>query len=292
MPHQFTGTGVAIVTPFNEDKSIDYNSLEKLINHIIKGGIEYVVVLGTTGESVTLSKEEKKEVVAFVVEKVAGRVPVVMGIGGNNTADVIHTAETFDLTGISGILSVSPYYNKPSQKGIFEHFKAVAGAVSLPVIIYNVPGRTGSNISAATTVKLASEVENIVAVKEASGNLCQVMEIIANKPADFGVISGDDALTYPMITLGGCGVISVVANSHPAEFSSMVRALLKNDIDTARPIQYKLLEYIGALFTEGSPPGIKAGLEIMDICKNVVRLPVVPVSDELYNHIRTILKEI
>ncbi len=292
MSQLFTGTGVAIVTPFNDNKSIDYASFEKLLNHIIEGGVESVVVLGTTGESVTLSKEEKKDVVAFVVEKTAGRVPVIAGIGGNNTADIIHSVHTADLEGVSGILSVSPYYNKPSQQGIYEHYKTFAAETSLPIIIYNVPGRTGSNICAATTLRLANEVENIVAIKEASGNLCQIMEIIKNKPEGFKVVSGDDALTYSMVSLGGDGVISVVANSHPSEFSSMVRALLNNDMPTARPLHYRLLEYMGALFTEGSPPGIKAALEIMGICKNVVRMPLSTVSNGHYRILQDLLKKI
>ncbi|MCG8702430.1 MAG: 4-hydroxy-tetrahydrodipicolinate synthase [Bacteroidales bacterium] len=285
MEYQFSGTGVAIVTPFNKDLTIDYNAFEGLINHVIKGKLEYIVVLGTTGESVTLSKDEKKELVSFCVEKTAGRVPIVVGIGGNNTQDVLENISKQDFTGISGVLSVSPYYNKPSQEGIYQHFKSVAEKSPKPVIIYNVPGRTGSNIKAETTIRLANDCKNIVAVKEASGDLPQIMQIIKNKPSGFEVLSGDCALTYPMIALGVKGVISVIANSHPLQYGGMIRDCLQGNWESAQKVQYDLLDYIKLLFDEGSPAGIKAALSQMGLCKNIVRLPVTTVSKELFEKI-------
>jgi len=289
---RFEGTGVAIVTPFNNDLSIDYISFEKIINHVISGGLDYIVALGTTGETATISKEEKIDIIEFCKQKIAGRVPLVVGAGGYCTSEVVDTIKSVDSKGISGWLSVAPYYNKPSQKGIFEHFKAIAKSTALPVIIYNVPGRTCSNITAETAIELAKTCENIVAVKEASGNMCQIMQILKDKPEDFDVLSGDDALTLPMISLGAKGVISVVANSHPQEYSTLVKSALNGDFETAGKYQYKLLEYIGALFAEGSPSGIKAALEIMGLTKNFVRLPVVPVSDKHYVEIQRLLNEL
>jgi 4-hydroxy-tetrahydrodipicolinate synthase len=278
---KFSGTGVAIVTPFRKDGSLDFNSLGKLLEHIIKGGVDYVVPLGTTGESVVLTKDEKKAVVNFVTDTVAGRIPVVVGIGGNNTQEVLDAVTGFDFTGVDGLLSVSPYYNKPSQQGIYAHFKAIAGVSPVPVILYNVPGRTGSNITAETTVRLAHDVNNIVAVKEASGSFAQVMQIVMHKPKDFEVLSGDDLLTFPMMALGVTGVISVVANACPADFSNMVKQALKGDYTKAAALHYKLTDLMVALFEEGSPAGIKAALESLNICQNHLRLPLVPVSDAL-----------
>jgi 4-hydroxy-tetrahydrodipicolinate synthase len=286
---KFTGTGVAIVTPFRHDGSIDFKSLGKLLEHIIKGGIDYIVPLGTTGESVTLTKDEKKAIVNFVTDTVSSRVPVVIGIGGNNTQEVLDSINHFDFTNVDGLLSVSPYYNKPSQQGIYAHFKAVATLSPVPVIIYNVPGRTGSNISAETTVKLAREVKNIAAVKEASGNLAQIMQIIRNKPKDFQVVSGDDLLTLPMIALGASGVISVIANACPKTFSGMVQLALKGSFDKAAELHYKLLDLMIALFDEGSPSGVKAALEIIKISQNNLRLPLVPVSDALHKKLEGLL---
>ncbi|MBN1115853.1 MAG: 4-hydroxy-tetrahydrodipicolinate synthase [Bacteroidales bacterium] len=292
MSNTFEGTGVAIVTPFTKDLNVDFDSLDKTINHIISGGTDYIVSLGTTGETATLSKEEKIQVVEFTKQKVANRVPIVLGAGGNNTMEVVYTLKESNLNGISGILSVAPYYNKPSQDGLFEHFKAIANATVLPVILYNVPGRTSSNIAAKTVLKLAEECSNIIAIKEASGNFAQIMKIIKNKPEYFSVLSGDDALTLPMISLGAKGAISVVANSHPREFSQLIKAALKGDFTEANKFQYKLIDYIAALFKEGSPTGIKAALEIMGMCEKYVRLPLVPASDELYVTLQKLLTEI
>jgi len=288
----FEGTGVAIVTPFNNDLSIDFDSFDKVINHVIAGGVNYIVALGTTGETATLSIPQKHAVIDFCKQKIANRVPLVIGAGGYDTQDVIDAIKTIDMKGVAGILSVAPYYNKPTQRGIFEHFKAIAGSTNAPVILYNVPARTSSNISAETAIKLAQSCKNIVALKEASGDFGQIMQIIKNKPAGFIVLSGDDALTLPMISLGARGVISVVANSHPLEFSRLVNAALKGDFTTANSYQYKLLNYIGALFAEGSPAGIKATLEIMGLCKKYVRLPLVPVSDEHYLKLQQLLSSI
>lgn len=289
MSTMFEGTGVAIVTPFHEDLSIDFNSLDKTINHVISGGVDYIVSLGTTGETATLSPEEKVEIIRYTKERVANRVPIVVGVGGYDTRDVVGALKTIDFKGIAGILSVAPYYNRPSQKGIFEHFKAIANATVLPVIIYNVPSRTSSNISAETTIALAANCPNIIAVKEASGDFNQIMQIIKNKPEFFSVLSGDDALTLPMISLGARGVISVVANSHPREFSKLVKLAMDGNFAEANKYQYKLVDYIALLFKEGSPSGVKAALQSMGICKKFVRLPLVPVSDEHYLAIQKLL---
>jgi 4-hydroxy-tetrahydrodipicolinate synthase len=289
---KFSGTGVAIVTPFRNDGSIDFKSLGKLLEHIIRNGVNYIVPLGTTGESVTLSKDEKKAVVNFVTDTVNCRVPVVVGIGGNNTQEILDAVTSFDFNNVDGLLSVSPYYNKPSQQGIFAHFKAIAEVSPVPVIIYNVPGRTGSNIAAETTVKLAREVKNIVAIKEASGNMAQVMQIIRDKPKNFLVISGDDMLTLPMMAMGASGVISVIANACPKPFSDMVSLALQGQFDKAAAIHYRLFELMIALFEEGSPSGIKCALEALKITPNNVRLPLVPVSDTLKKRIEALLSTI
>lgn len=286
------GTGVAIVTPFNFSGEIDYSSLTKLLNNIIENGVDFVVGLGTTSEAVTLTSDEKRDVMQHVKDVVNKRVPIVMGIGGNNTSSVIDEIGSANLDGISAILSVTPYYNKPNQRGIFEHFKAIAEACPLPIILYNVPGRTSSNISAATCLKLASGFENIVAVKEASGDLSQVMEIINNKPDGFEVLSGDDALTLPMIALGAEGVISVVANSMPKEFSQMVNFARLGDIGDARKLHYKLLKFTDLIFAEGNPAGVKAALEIQGIIENNLRLPMVSVTNDLYIQITKEITEI
>lgn len=280
------GTGVAIVTPFREDKSVDFKSLEKLIDYIIAGKAEYLVVLGTTGESVTLNKDEKKAITNYVLDVVNKRVPVLLGIGGNNTQEVINTIRNTETDRISGILSVSPYYNKPTQKGLYEHYKAIAQVTELPIVLYNVPGRTGSNISAETTVKLANDFKNIIATKEASGNFDQVMKIIRDKPEDFMVISGDDAIAFPMTAIGGSGVISVIANAYPAEFSEMIRLTLQRKPDEAASIHYAMLDIIGTIFEEGNPAGIKALLTQKGIVSNNLRLPLVPVSDKVYEKLK------
>jgi len=293
MDHKkFSGTGVAIITPFRNDGSIDFKSLGKLIEHLIKGGVNYIVALGTTGESVTLSKDEKKAVINFVTDSVSGKIPVVVGIGGNNTEEVLDTIRHTDFSAIDAILSVAPYYNKPSQLGLYLHFKSIATASPLPVIIYNVPGRTGSNISADTTVKLATDCKSIVATKEASGNLAQVMQIINCKPKGFQVISGDDSLALPIIALGGTGVISVAANAYPREVSDMVGLALKGDFTKACTLHYKLLELTNAMFEEGNPSGIKALLEIMKIAPNNLRLPLAPIGDKLYSRMELMVKRL
>ncbi len=286
----FAGTGVAIATPFRNDGSIDFKSMEKLIEHVISNGINYIVVLGTTGESVTLSKDEKTALVNFVIDVTAERIPIVVGIGGNNTREVISTVKQFDFSGVSGVLSVAPYYNKPSQEGLFEHFRSIASVCPVPVIIYNVPGRTSSNIGAETTLKLARKVDNIVAIKEASGSFSQIMEITKNKPNDFLVISGDDALTLPMLSVGAKGVISVIANAYPAEFSTMVKSALGGDFIKALSLQYKLMDMMKALFEEGSPAGVKAVLNIKKLAPNNLRLPLLPVNDKHYKKLEKLVK--
>lgn len=278
---KFEGTGVAIITPFRKDDSIDFKALGKLLHHLLQGQVEYLVVLGTTGESVTLRQDEKDAIVEFVKDTVDGKIPIVVGIGGNNTQEVAAKISQMNYKGIAGVLSVAPYYNKPGQRGLYQHFKVVAEECPVPVIIYNVPGRTGSNMAAETTVKLAQDFSNIIAVKEASGNLVQIMDILRSKPSGFQVISGDDALTLPMIALGGCGVISVVANALPLEWSTMVRHALAGNYEEARKLHYKLLPFASLLFAEGSPAGVKSALATMNIIPNYLRLPLTPVSKNL-----------
>jgi 4-hydroxy-tetrahydrodipicolinate synthase len=282
MKQSFLGTGVAIVTPFLFSGEVDYASLGKLVNNIIENGVDFIVGLGTTSEAVTLNTDEKNEVMKYIVEVVGARVPVVVGIGGNDTSKVVKEIEKANFDDISAILSVAPYYNKPNQRGIYEHFKAIAMQSPVPIILYNVPGRTSSNISAETILKLANEFKNIVAVKEASGDFIQIMEILQNKPEDFNVLSGDDALTLPMIALGCEGVISVVANAFPRQFSQLVNYARIGDIEDARKIHYELLNLINLLFEDGNPAGIKAALEILGIMGNNLRLPMVPVTHDLY----------
>jgi 4-hydroxy-tetrahydrodipicolinate synthase len=291
MKNKLIGTGVAIVTPFHKDGSIDFNALGKLVDHLIAGNVEYLVVLGTTGESVTLNKNEKIAVVNHVIETANNRVPIVLGLGGNNTQELLHSMKDFDFDGISAILSVSPYYNKPTQEGIFQHYKMVAGAAPVPVILYNVPGRTGSNVTAETTLRLA-EVPNIIGIKEASGNLEQMMHIIKNRPKEFLVISGDDALTLPLIASGGDGVISVVANAFPKLYSDMVRAALKGEFETSRKNHYKLLDITSMFFAEGNPGGVKAALKMMGIMQDCLRLPLVNISKGLHDKIEKEYKAI
>lgn len=288
---KFLGTGVAIVTPFEKNGRVDFKSLDKLVDYIIKGGVEYLVVMGTTGESVTLSKEEKKAVVTAVVKKVNKRVPLVLGLGGNNTAEILESLkDKSNFKGIDAILSVSPYYNKPNQRGIYEHYKAIAQHSPLPVILYNVPGRTSSNIAAETTLKLAKDFKNIIAIKEASGNLEQCMKIVKYKPKDFLVISGDDMLTLPIIASGGDGVISVVANAYPKDYSEMTRKALAGKIKEAQTLHYKLTDIIEQLFADGNPGGIKAVLELMKICPSHVRLPLVPVNEKTQKALQQLVK--
>ncbi len=275
----FTGTGVAIVTPFTTKGAVDFPALTKLVEHLIKGRVEYMVVLGTTGESATLSKEEKQKVVEHIVKVNKKRLPLVLGVGGNNTAEIIETLKKDDLSAFSAILSVSPYYNKPSQEGIYQHYKAISKASPLPIILYNVPGRTSSNIAWDTTIRLANEFKNIIAIKEASGNLEQCMKIIKHRPDNFLIISGDDNLTLPIIASGGDGVISVVANAYPADFSDMVRHALVHDLKTAQKLHYKLMDITEQLFADGNPGGIKYVLSQKKITGSSVRLPLVEPND-------------
>lgn len=277
----FKGTGVALVTPFNEDGTIDFDGLERLINFNIEGGVEYLVSLGTTGEAATLTTEEKHQVLDFTVKTVNERVPVVAGFGGNNTAAVIENIKAYHFAGITAILSASPAYNKPTQEGIYQHYKAIAESTDLPIILYNVPGRTASNIEAETTLRLARDFENIIAVKEASGNLDQISTIIQKKPSSFLVISGDDALTLPLLSLGCDGVISVIANAFPREFSELVRYGLSGGFKSARGNHFKLLEMMRLIFKEGNPGGIKTALKHRDICGDQLRLPLYRISKAL-----------
>jgi 4-hydroxy-tetrahydrodipicolinate synthase len=276
----FKGLGVALVTPFRENGSVDYNGLQKLIELQVKNGTDYLVVQGTTGESATLSASEKIAVLDYIAEINAKRLPIVLGVGGNNTLSVAQQLEHLDTSHVDGILSVSPYYNKPSQQGIVAHYRTIANATDLPIILYNVPGRTSSNVLAETTLELASDVKNIVAVKEASGNLEQIMSIIKNKPDGFLVLSGDDALTLPHLTIGGDGVISVVANAFPKRFSTLVHAALEGDLNLAREKHYELIEIIQQLFVDGNPGGVKHVLSLLNICENHLRLPLVKVNEK------------
>ena len=279
MDERFRDLGVALVTPFLEKGNIDYAGLERLLEHQIAGEVDYVVLMGTTGESVTLSAEEKKQLLAAVIELLRHRLPLVLGVGGNHTAEVVRQLEEYDLSDVDGILSVSPYYNKPTQEGIYQHYKALAQASLRPIILYNVPGRTSSNMLAETTLRLARDFKNIVGVKEASGNLDQIATILKHRPKDFLVISGDDALTLPILALGGDGVISVVGNALPQEFSTLVHAAMTGDLVAARAEHFKLLEFMSYIFTEGNPAGIKEALKTLGICGSTLRLPLVNVSE-------------
>ncbi len=292
MIKEFKGTGVAVVTPFHKHGTVDFTSLGKIIEHIITNGVNYIVVLGTTAETATLSEKEKVAVTDFILETVDKRVPIMLGVGGNDTQKLVEQVNNTNFDGISAILSVTPYYNRPQQKGLFYHFKSIEEVSPVPMIIYNVPSRTSVNLTAETTLKLAEEVPGIIGVKEASGNLMQCMEIIRNKPKDFLVISGDDALTLPMIAAGADGVISVVANAFPKEFSEMVHLALSGNMKKARELHYKLLKFINTLFEDGSPSGVKAALEIMELCSNNVRLPLVKVNKQTYASLGNLIKEI
>lgn len=285
--NKFKGLGVAMVTPFSSNGDVDFSALEKLTEFLIKGGVDYLVVQGTTGESPVLSQNEKQQVLDTVCKVNNARLPVVFGIGGNNTAKVVSDLLSFDLTKVDGILSASPYYNKPTQEGIYAHYSAICGSTKLPIIIYNVPGRTSSNILPETTLRLANDFSNAVAVKEASGSMEQIMEIIQNKPNDFLVISGDDAITLPILACGGDGVISVVGNAFPSQFSKMVKAAMADEMDKAREYHYAVLPIIGQLFEEGNPGGVKEALVELGITENHLRLPLVNISEELTMSIKT-----
>lgn len=285
------GTGVALVTPFDKKGNVDHDALARLVKHILKGKCEYVVAMGTTGESVTLSKEEKKSVLRTVVNTVNNKVPVVLGLGGNNTNELIASIGHYDLEGVDAFLSVSPYYNKPSQAGIIAHYRALSKASPLPLILYNVPGRTGSNILPSTTLTLAEE-KNIIGIKEASGSMEQIMDLLNQRKKDFLIISGDDHLALPLAAMGADGIISVIANAFPADFSEMMRLGLDSKMEKARKIHYRLLPLIPLLFREGNPAGVKFVLEQMNICSETVRLPLVPVSKSLGKEMQTLLKTI
>ena len=288
----FTGTGVALITPFRRgQETVDFTKLEALIEHIITSGVDYIVALGTTSEAATMTESERAAVQEFIVETVAERVPIMLGLGGNNTLAVTDTINRTNFDGIAGILSVTPYYNKPNQRGLIAHYRSVSEASPVPVIMYNVPGRTGVNIAAETTLAIAAECPNIIGIKEASGNISQVMEILRSRPAGFRVISGDDALTYPMLALGADGVISVIANALPKEMSDMVHFALKGDFKHALPLHNRLLPLMHAIFDEGNPTGIKALLEAQGRITNILRLPLVRASKTLTNKLVTLYNE-
>ncbi len=288
----FQGTGVAIITPFNKEKQVDYQALEKLLEHIINGGVDFIVSMGTTSEAATLTEEEKEQVLSKVLRVVDNRKPVVLGIGGNNTQKVVETLKNTNFDQISGILSVAPYYNKPNQRGLYEHFSLIAKYSPRPVILYNVPGRTSSNISAETTLKLAHEFDHIVAVKEASGNFTQIMEIVKNKPDGFKVLSGDDALTLPLISIGVEGVISVVANAFPDRFSTMVRQALQGNFSKAKSIHYELIDIINQLFADGNPAGVKKALSLLNITEEYLRLPLVEVNQDVAEKLSRLIRQL
>jgi 4-hydroxy-tetrahydrodipicolinate synthase len=285
------GTGVALITAFKADGAVDYDAMERVFDHVLKGGVEYLVTLGTTGETPTLTKEEKIALIQFTYDKAAGKVPVIVGIGGNNTRELIHDLEHYPLDKAIAVLSASPNYNKPSQEGLFQHYKALAAASPKPIILYNVPGRTGRNLNAATTIRLAREVGNIEGIKEASGDMALCMELLRDKPADFLVVSGDDALALPQIACGMEGVISVIANSHPRPFSDMVRACLAGDFKTAKSLNDRLIEAYDLLFGENNPAGVKAAMSEMKLIGNYLRLPLVPLSAGVHERLKAYLAQ-
>ena len=289
--NRFRGLGIALVTPFRSDGSIDFDALSRLVEYQIKGGADFLCIMGTTAETPTLSRDEKHQLKEYLVERVAGRVPMLMGCGGNCTAAVVEEIQHADWRGIDGILSVCPYYNKPSQEGLYQHYRAISEASPLPIVLYNVPGRTGVNMTAETTLRLANDFENIVAIKEASGRIAQMDDIIKNKPLHFDVISGDDGITFPLITLGAVGVISVIGNALPAEMSRMVRLALKGEYASALNIHHKFTELFKLLFVDGNPAGVKAMLSDMGLIENHLRLPLVPTRLTTMQQISEIVRE-
>ena len=289
---KFTGLGIALITPFKEDESVDFERLGRLVDYQLQNNADYLVVLGTTGETPTLTEEEKTEIVDFVVSKVKGRVPIVLGVGGNTTAAIVKRLKSEPFVGIDAILSVVPYYNKPSQEGIYQHYSAIARASKLPVILYNVPGRTGVNMSVETTIRLAREFDNIIAIKEACGNMDQINDIIKRKPKNFMVISGDDGIAYPLITMGAQGVISVIGNAFPKEFGRMIRLCLQGEYESAREIHQKFTDLFDLLFVDGNPAGVKCMLSLMGYIDNRLRLPLVPTRMDTYEKIRDVLKSL
>ncbi len=290
--NKFKGLGVALVTPFTSTGEVDYTSLRRLLDYQLSNGTDFLCVLGTTAETPTLTEEEKQNIINLCRDKVQGRIPILLGMGGNNTAAIVNQLTKADLRGIDGILSVCPYYNKPSQEGLYQHFRTIATHSPVPVVLYNVPGRTGVNMTAETTLRLARDCENIVAVKEASGNFGQIDDIIKNKPKDFDVISGDDGITFPLITLGAAGVISVIGNALPKEFSRMVRLALAGDYSNALTIHHKFAELFKLLFVDGNPAGVKAMLSSMGLLENELRLPLVPSRISTMERISAIVKEL
>lgn len=292
MNNKFKGLGIALVTPFDKNGEVDYVALRRLLDYQLSNGVDFLCILATTAETPCLTKEEKQKIKDIIVEKVNGSIPVLMGCGGNNTAAVVEEINTADFTGIDGILSVCPYYNKPSQEGIYQHFKAIAQSTSMPVVLYNVPGRVGVNIKAETTLRLARDCENVVAIKEASGNFTQIDDIIKNKPKDFDVLSGDDSITFPLMTMGATGVISVIGNALPKEFGRMVRLAAQGDFSSALQIHHKFTELFKLLFVDGNPAGVKAMLNNMGIIQNELRLPLVPAKITTMSEIAAIIKEL
>lgn len=291
MQNKFHGVGVAIVTPFKEDKTVDYDAFERVIEHLIEGGVNYIVVQGTTGEAATLTKEEKLSVLEFAMEVVKKRVPVVFGYGGNDTADMLAGMGDFPLDKVDAILVASPHYNKPSQEGIYQHYKQLAEKSPAPIILYNVPGRTGSNMTAETTLRLANDFKNIVAIKEASGDLHQMGQLIKHKPEGFNVLSGDDNLILQQLSIGADGLISVIANAFPKHFSEFIKAGRAGDLTKAQEYHYQFIDVIPLLFADGNPGGIKAILEMLDIAKNELRLPLVPVSQAVYDKLNKVIND-
>lgn len=288
----FVGTGVALVTPFKKDFSVDTEALTKIVNFVIEGNVEYIVVLGTTAESATLISDEKNLVIKTIKDANAGRLPLVLGVGGNNTMEVVEELQTRDFTGFSAILSVSPYYNRPTQEGIYQHFKMIAQASPLPIILYNVPGRTASNMLPSTVIRLANDFKNVIAIKEAAGDIVQAMKLIQQKPKDFLVISGDDMVTLPMVLAGGAGVISVIGEGFPKEFSEMVRLGLQRKVDEAYKLHYKLADSIDMIFEQGNPGGIKEVFKARGLSENFVRLPLVNVNEDLAKRLENFTKNI
>jgi len=286
------GLGVALITPFKEDESVDYDALRRLVDYLLQNSTDFLCILATTAETPTLSEDEKHQIKDLVIERVDGRIPIVMGVSSNCTRNVIHTLETEDFTGIDAILSVVPYYNKPSQEGIYQHYKAIATSTDMPIVLYNVPGRTGVNMKAETTLRIANDFPNVIAVKEASGDITQMDDIIKNKPNTFQVISGDDGITYPLLTLGAVGVISVIGNAFPREFSRMIRLAMQGDYANALTIHHKFAELFKLLFVDGNPAGVKSMLNAMGMIENKLRLPLVPTRITTYDAIRKVLNDL
>jgi 4-hydroxy-tetrahydrodipicolinate synthase len=286
------GMGVALITPFKEDGSVDYAALLRLVDYQLQNNTDFLCVLGTTAETPTLTSDEKKRITQLVIERVNGRIPILLGVGSNCTQTVIDTLKHDDMTGVDAVLAVVPYYNKPSQEGIYQHYKAIAESTDLPVVLYNVPGRTGVNMAAETTLRLARDFKNIIAVKEASGNITQMDDIIKNKPENFSVISGDDGITFPLLTLGAVGVMSVIGNAFPREFSKMVRLAWQGDFEHALPIHHQFAELFKLLFVDGNPAGVKAMLNAMGLIENRLRLPLVPTRITTFEKMRAILNEL